>query len=435
MLEYLHLKNVGPAPEMQMDLAPRLNLITGDNGLGKSFLLDVAWWVHTRTWPTTWPAHGAVPDRTPGSKPSISWRERRGARTVDVSAPFNSATQLWEPTHSSEDEGETPRLVVFARVDGGFSVWDPLRKGEPYRLPFGQPAWGTSSAFQFSATDVWEGLTLRTDPPRRVCEGMWRDWAMWQLAGNGAFDLLQRVVTELSADDPIGLSREHVPLVVDETRDSPLIDTPYGAVPLVHASAGTKRILSLAYILVWAFREHARAAQMQNVARAGELVFLIDEAEAHLHPRWQRHIVPALLSVGGALDSSLAVQLMVTTHAPLVLASLEPVFDPGKDAWFDLDLLRDEQRVTIEKRPFVRRGTAGRWLTSQAFDLPSEGRSLEAERAIAEAEALLERRGKGASPSREEVEAVDRALRAVLPDVDRFWIRWSGVVDELMEPA
>jgi hypothetical protein len=31
MLESIHLKNVGPAPEMKMDLAPRLNLITGDN--------------------------------------------------------------------------------------------------------------------------------------------------------------------------------------------------------------------------------------------------------------------------------------------------------------------------------------------------------------------------------------------------------------------
>ena len=51
MLEYLHLKNVGPAPEMEMDLAPRLNLVTGDNGLGKSFLLDVAWWALTRKWP------------------------------------------------------------------------------------------------------------------------------------------------------------------------------------------------------------------------------------------------------------------------------------------------------------------------------------------------------------------------------------------------
>ena len=37
MLERLELKNVGPAPEMALDMAPRLNLITGDNGLGKSF--------------------------------------------------------------------------------------------------------------------------------------------------------------------------------------------------------------------------------------------------------------------------------------------------------------------------------------------------------------------------------------------------------------
>lgn len=36
MLEYLHLKNVGPSPEMEMNLAPRLNLLTGDNGASSS---------------------------------------------------------------------------------------------------------------------------------------------------------------------------------------------------------------------------------------------------------------------------------------------------------------------------------------------------------------------------------------------------------------
>ena len=33
MIESLRLRNVGPAPGMDMELAPRLNLITGDNGL------------------------------------------------------------------------------------------------------------------------------------------------------------------------------------------------------------------------------------------------------------------------------------------------------------------------------------------------------------------------------------------------------------------
>lgn len=57
MLERLELKDVGPAPHLEIDLAPRLNLITGDNGLGKTFLLDVARWALTRTWAS----HPAAP--------------------------------------------------------------------------------------------------------------------------------------------------------------------------------------------------------------------------------------------------------------------------------------------------------------------------------------------------------------------------------------
>ena len=32
MLTHLSLQNVGPAPKLELNLAPRLNLITGDNG-------------------------------------------------------------------------------------------------------------------------------------------------------------------------------------------------------------------------------------------------------------------------------------------------------------------------------------------------------------------------------------------------------------------
>jgi hypothetical protein len=46
MLSSLELVAVGPAPRLRMELAPRLNVLTGDNGLGKTFLLDVAWWAH-----------------------------------------------------------------------------------------------------------------------------------------------------------------------------------------------------------------------------------------------------------------------------------------------------------------------------------------------------------------------------------------------------
>ena len=51
MIKKISTKNIGPSPSMELEFGERLNLITGDNGLGKSFLLDIAWWAMTRSWP------------------------------------------------------------------------------------------------------------------------------------------------------------------------------------------------------------------------------------------------------------------------------------------------------------------------------------------------------------------------------------------------
>ena len=42
VLNSVRLENVGPADQLgPVDFAPRVNFITGENGLGKSFLLDI----------------------------------------------------------------------------------------------------------------------------------------------------------------------------------------------------------------------------------------------------------------------------------------------------------------------------------------------------------------------------------------------------------
>ena len=92
MLTYLHLTNVGPASEMKLDLAPRLNLITGDNGLGKSFLLDAAWWALTRRWPQDLNAKltSGYPARpTDPKKPAtIEFRLDSKAKSVSYSSTY-----------------------------------------------------------------------------------------------------------------------------------------------------------------------------------------------------------------------------------------------------------------------------------------------------------------------------------------------------------
>jgi recombinational DNA repair ATPase RecF len=50
MLNELRLQQVGPSDYFDITFADRLNIFTGDNGLGKTFLLDVAWWIITGNW-------------------------------------------------------------------------------------------------------------------------------------------------------------------------------------------------------------------------------------------------------------------------------------------------------------------------------------------------------------------------------------------------
>ena len=80
MLEYLALEAVGPAPRLELSLAPRLNIITGDNGLGKSFLLEVAWFVST----FRWSGDPARPVRTSGVQPKIHFRHSQDPESREL---------------------------------------------------------------------------------------------------------------------------------------------------------------------------------------------------------------------------------------------------------------------------------------------------------------------------------------------------------------
>ncbi|HYN21099.1 MAG TPA: AAA family ATPase, partial [Thermoanaerobaculia bacterium] len=201
----------------------------------------------------------------------------------------------------------------------------------------------------------------------------------------------------------------------------PTLEMPYGNLPLIMASAGMKRVIGLAYLLVWAWQEHLRASERLRQSPADRVVFLVDEAEAHLHPKWQRLIVPALLAVMDCLSIDAEVQLVATTHAPLVLASVEPSFDVLRDKLIHLCLKGHEVRV--EQVEWAKQGDAVNWLVSEVFGL-RQARSKEAERAIEAAEALM--RGDLASlpTDLKTKEVIHRELQRVLAGNDEFWPRW-----------
>ncbi len=61
------------------------------------------------------------------------------------------------------------------------------------------------------------------------------------------------------------------------------------------------------------------------------------------------HIVPALLRVLSDLTPDMKAQLIVTTHSPMVMASIEPHFDERRDKLFLFELHRDE--VSLREVP------------------------------------------------------------------------------------
>lgn len=407
MLESMYLKNVGPAPEMELRLAQRLNLITGDNGLGKSFLLDIAWWALTRTWAR----YLVLPSPSQG-KPRIAYSYTKSTpRSYSYESTYDRKAERWSVNNSRP---AIPGLVLYAQVDGGFSVWDPARNYWKTDAP------DRPNSYLFAPHEVWEG--------NAHCEGLIRDWASWQRENGEAFNMLTKVLQVLSppGGKPL-IPGELRKLTVEDPKRYPTLRMPYGQdVAVTHSSAGMRRIIALTYLLIWAWQEHLAAAEVRGDDPAREIIFLIDEIEAHLHPQWQRRIVPAVLNVMEALTGShrSRVQLITATHSPLVLASVEPLFDVKKDAWFDLDL--EEARVVLRKRDFVRRGEVSNWLTSEAFDL-RKARSLEAESAIETALALLRQK----DPPWQDVESADQKLHAAgLPDIDPFWVRWGQFVEE-----
>jgi hypothetical protein len=195
-----------------------------------------------------------------------------------------------------------------------------------------------------------------------------------------------------------------------------------------------RRVLALAYFLVWAWYEHRVAAQLLDRRAEDRFVILFDEPETHLHPRWQRTIVPSVITAVDALRDTRAIppQLLIATHAPLVLASVEPLFSPELDELFHLNAVDGE--VVLEKGGWATQGDVSDWLLSDVFGL-EQARSLEAETAIEAAEAFM--RGEKRLPEGLDTKrAIHKELQRLLPANDRFWPRWliDGEAMDLVKP-
>lgn len=313
-----------------------------------------------------------------------------------------------------------PGLVLYAMADGSFAVWDSARnywkRKDNIDIQDRQPA------YIFSPAEVWDGLSVDGVP---LCNGLIRDWASWKKEKGHAYETLKNLLEQLSPSSDEQLAPgELTRISLDDVRDMPTIKSSYSDedIPVVYASSAIRRILALAYLLVWSIEEHTRASELLGTQSANYVTFIVDEIEAHLHPKWQRSVIPSLINAMEELMRTSSTQFIITTHSPLVLTSLEGVFDEKEkstDAWFDLDFDSEKRKVEIVHRPFTRQGSSSNWLTSEAFDLPTDY-SLDKEHLLESIHQLV------SNPETTEQDArkVEQDMYRLLPAIDPLWILW-----------
>lgn len=424
LLASLQIRGTGPAKMIDFEPASRLNLITGDNGLGKTFLLETAWWALTGDW--TGEEASALPDiNVPRNEPRIRFEiSCEHSKSSQSTFRFDWRSNLWMGKRAA---GTLAGLTVYARVDGSYAIWDPTGN-----------LVGTQVIREFN--DLIEHL----DPRERrrfinrirakeqiilnsrevlegsaKMEGLLRDWVKWQNRPDRyPFAELCSVLETLSPPDMGVLRPGGIRNLPSSHLEIPTIQHPYGDVPITQTSAGIKRVISLAYLMVWAWNEHKKISEQIREEPQRRMVILIDELEAHLHPLWQRTILPALIKVGQALDSELKIQFIISTHSPMVMASAEPIFDEELDGQFHLAMSSNGE-VTFEEKNFVEYGLIDYWLVSPTFSFKYPG-SVPAETWIERAQRVQLQE----NPSVDEIKEISQGLSQNVSSTDPFWVHW-----------
>ena len=125
------------------------------------------------------------------------------------------------------------------------------------------------------------------------------------------FNTILRVVNEITDGFPMRLTISNLAesssdIVADQTMD--------GRVSISDLSLGTR------YVLAWIIQfivDFAQRYDSDEHWKEKRGIFIIDEIDAHLHPSWQRRIIPTLQR------HFPNVQIFASTHSPMMVAGLK----------------------------------------------------------------------------------------------------------------
>ena len=296
-LKRLRLTNLGPFDEIEFEFDEHVNVFTGPNNSGKSTALVALGELTVDPF--------LMPDK-------LLRNETSGFRVE-----HSGHGEVWE-SHFPIDRRDVRQFgdcMHFMATVGYGSFVPAIRHSTDFRVEALTLSrqWGDESREIDKRTRLIETDALSVSDEAVVEKIVELDYRAYRRDKPAIRDVVAKsatIASEVTEGYPIRFVR------VDEDDDGlfPQFETPDGLVPLNVLSQGTQSLIQwLARLLIDMAEYYDYPEDIEQ--RPGTLI--IDEIDAHLHPSWQRRIIPTLTSHFPNL------QIFCSTHSPLMLAGLK----------------------------------------------------------------------------------------------------------------
>ena len=342
----IDIQNFKKFEQMSLDLHPRFTLLVGDNGAGKTTILD-ALAVAAGVWLVDPPDSTLASSGRNISRNDIRLVPRRSGdrvqlfeqKPVSVETCGNIANQdvTWKRQISknrirTSNTGAKKALNIikshFSAIQSGINTLTPIvayygagRAWLPSRSRSRGSVNASSRSRRWSAFyDCFEERIRLTDLQewfKREAIAFASSGGQWRSGYHAVKTAVLRCV--LDADDIwYDGDREEIVLSIQGTaRSFASLSAGYRMMLALMADIAIKAVTQNSHLLPEA-EMRSDDEELPDVLRLTPGLILIDEFDAHLHPKWQRRVV------GDLKDTFPAIQFVCTSHSPFVIQSLEP---------------------------------------------------------------------------------------------------------------
>lgn len=307
-IKTFRITNAGPFDDITFEFDEQVNVFVGPNNSGKSTVLLAL--ASATVYPFAFP--GKLLRR---HREECIWKI---SLTVDRRDYVNEG-------FLGASSSEFLREVNHLRLLGYTSFIPSIRKGTEYRA--GTTEIRSVEGFPVRtspdyASNVLEELTRReqlaaTDADlvsdeaviRRMVDLDYLAYLRRQPEMRRPIEMIAKVASDITEGFPV----EYLGIAGEVGSRFPEFHTPDGALPLSALSQGTQSIMQWLARFLFGYAQYCNYPDDLLEKPA---ILIVDEIDVHLHPSWQRRIIPALTKNFPNL------QIFCSTHSPLMLAGL-----------------------------------------------------------------------------------------------------------------